>query len=217
MFFGARANKSQEAGFGGRIGKAGHQFGGRIGKSSALIHASYETAKDKVGGFTLDKRFSTDDTRVYHNKKGVPTIVHRGTANGADWKDNALVAIGLGHLGGRHKRARAITEAVEKAYKRPANAIGHSLGGRLAETSGARGNITTYNKAAGLGDLFKTTDKKQLDVRTGRDLVSALSVTQKGGARSTIPQESRGVTHVGDLLNAHKLTNLSAAANAMRS
>jgi hypothetical protein len=29
------------------------------------------------------------------------------------------------------------------------NAVGHSLGGRLAENSGAHGNIITYNKAKG--------------------------------------------------------------------
>ncbi|KAJ1630809.1 hypothetical protein T492DRAFT_839699 [Pavlovales sp. CCMP2436] len=66
-----------------------------------------------------------------------------------------------------------------------------------AETSGARGQITTYNKAAGLGDLFKKTSDRQLDVRTGRDAVLALAGTQRGGQRATIAQDKRGVTRVG--------------------
>ncbi|KAJ1640939.1 hypothetical protein T492DRAFT_854031 [Pavlovales sp. CCMP2436] len=173
----------------------------RIGSASALLDASYLPFQKQVGEYKLDKRFSTADTRVYQHKSG-PTI------------DNALVAIGLGHLGQRHKKARLLTAAVEHAYRKPANAIGHSLGGRLAETSGARGQITTYNKAAGLGDLFKKTSDRQLDVRNGRDAVSALAVTQRGGQRATIAQDTRGITRVGDLLNAHKLSNLSAAASA---
>jgi hypothetical protein len=151
--FGGRA-AAAGARVGGRV-QPSAQFGSRLQSTSALLDASYEAPQKQVGEYKLDERFSTADTRVYHHKDQAPTIVHRGTVRASDWKDNALVAIGLGHLGSRHKKARLITQQVEKAYGRTANAIGHSLGGRLAETSGAGGQITTYNKAAGLGDLFK--------------------------------------------------------------
>jgi hypothetical protein len=209
--FGSRAAGRTEQ-FGSRAAPSTAQFGGRIGSASKLLDASYEKFQREVDGYKLDKRFSSADTRVYSHKTKGPTVVHRGTNNASDWKDNALVAVGLGHLGQRHKKAKRITAMVEHAYRKPANAIGHSLGGRLAETSGANGQITTYNKAAGLGDLFKKTGSNQLDVRTARDAVSALAVTQRGGQRATIAQDTRGVTRVGDLLNAHKLSNLSAAA-----
>ena len=58
----------------------------------------------------------------------------------------------------------------------PAHAIGHSLGGHLAEHSGAKGLILAVDKAVGLRDLaIPQTNPNELDIRARGDVVSALS------------------------------------------
>jgi len=49
-------------------------------------------------------------------------------------------------------------------------AIGHSLGGGLASSSGIKKRIT-YNKAVGLSDLWRPVSSGQIDYRTKKDPV----------------------------------------------
>ena len=49
----------------------------------------------------------------------------------------------------------------------------------MADKSGAKGNIVTYNKGVGLGDIGRTIPKNQTDIRAKSDIVSALALTQK--------------------------------------
>ncbi|KAJ1634293.1 hypothetical protein T492DRAFT_836956 [Pavlovales sp. CCMP2436] len=101
-------------------------------KSSAidLARASYLPSDQAAVfgeklGFTLDStELLRDNTIAFVNKKnGQPTLAHRGL----------------------------ITAAAEAKYKSNSNAVGHSLGGHLAERSGSGGEAVTYNKAARLG------------------------------------------------------------------
>jgi hypothetical protein len=161
-------------------------------------------------GYRLDKELSTASTKVFVNQRGVPTIGHRGSKRVSDWFDNALLAVGLGRFGPRHREAKAITQKVEAKYGKPANAIGHSLGGRLAETSGARGRVVTYNKAAGLADIGKRTSSNQVDYRTSIDLPSLLSVGQTGGRHVTVAHTPAGGGTAGRVLDAHKLKHLDS-------
>ncbi|KAJ1641445.1 hypothetical protein T492DRAFT_831308 [Pavlovales sp. CCMP2436] len=139
-------------------------------------------------GFTLDTQLSQVDTLVYTDKRtGQPTIVHRGSTTPRDFLvDDALIAFGSGRETQRQRRAREITVATEAKYNKPSNSTGHSLGGRLAERSGSRGSIVTFNKAAGIGDISnfnftgrsqpqKLNGSRQTDVRTRLDPISALS------------------------------------------
>ncbi|KAJ1638168.1 hypothetical protein T492DRAFT_1123053 [Pavlovales sp. CCMP2436] len=158
-----------------------------------LTRASY-LPLDQAGtfgeslGFKLDRQLSQADTLVYtDNRTGQPTIVHRGSTTPRDFLvDDALIAFGSGRETQRQRRAREITTAAEVKYKMPSNSTGHSLGGRLAERSGSRGSIVTFNKAAGLADIpnFNFTGRsqpqiqngsRQTDVRTRLDPVSLLS------------------------------------------
>ena len=82
--------------------------------------------------------------------------------------------------------------------------FGHSLGGALAGKSGSKGNITTYNKGVGLGDIGKAIPKNQTDIRTTRDPVSIISNLQKynGNLKEIQSPQTQG------LLEAHNLNNL---------
>ncbi|KAJ1616602.1 hypothetical protein T492DRAFT_850711 [Pavlovales sp. CCMP2436] len=91
---------------------------------------------------------------VFVDKNGQPTIAHRGSVTAKDWLVNdVLIAAGAHRETERLRRARQITAAAELKYQKKSNAVGHSLGGRLAERSGSGGEVVTFNKAAGLGDI----------------------------------------------------------------
>ena len=138
--------------------------------------AKANMAKKNYG---YDDQLSTMNTKVFV-KDGKPVVVHRGTTTLKDVVDDGLLALGLEKYGFRYKNAKRITEKAEKKYGQSADAIGHSLGGSLAERSGAHGNVLTFNKGVGLGDLFtKKNSARQLDVSTRGDLVSALGTTQR--------------------------------------
>ncbi|KAJ1634436.1 hypothetical protein T492DRAFT_836865 [Pavlovales sp. CCMP2436] len=202
-----------------------------------LARASYLTL-DQAGtfgntlGFTLDRQLSQADTLVYtDNRTGQPTIVHRGSTSARDYLvDDALITFGSGRETQRQRRAREITIATERKYNIPSNTTGHSLGGRLAERSGSRGSIVTFNKAAGLGDIpnFNFTGRsqpqvqngsRQTDVRTRLDPVSVLSsldrrpsdqaplvvVPQRDQANRFLPGPVRLIVNA---VKAHSLKNL---------
>jgi butyrate kinase len=124
--------------------------------------------------------------------------------------DDGLVALGLGKYGFRYKNAQRITKKAEDKYKEKAVGIGHSYGGYLAENSGANGDIMTYNKAAGLGDIFTNKKKggRQHDITTQGDLVSLLSKTQNG-SKEVIPN----INKTKNFLTAHNTDNLLANKN----
>ncbi|KAJ1616846.1 hypothetical protein T492DRAFT_850528 [Pavlovales sp. CCMP2436] len=130
-------------------------------------------------GYTLDAQLSMDNTMVFiDNIAGQPTIAHRGSVTAKDWLvDDVLIAAGANRETERLRQARQITAAAEMKYKQKSNAVGHSLGGRLVERSGSGGEIVTFNKASGLGDIRSRLPNgtRQTDVQTKLDAVSALS------------------------------------------
>ncbi|KAJ1619605.1 hypothetical protein T492DRAFT_848434 [Pavlovales sp. CCMP2436] len=129
---------------------------------------------------------------VFVDRSSQPVVAYRGSITAKDWLvDDALIAVGAHKNTARLNLARSITVATEKKYGRPANSVGHSLGGRLAEQSGSGGQIVTINKAAGLGDIGRRqpSGTRQTDVRTRMDAVSA----QSSLARRP---ESQGIVYV---------------------
>ena len=158
-------------------------------------------------GYGYDDQLSTMNTKVFV-KDGKPVVVHRGTTTLKDVVDDGLLALGLEKYGFRYKNAKRITEKAEKKYGQSADAIGHSLGGSLAERSGAHGNVLTFNKGVGLGDLFtKKNSARQLDVSTRGDLVSGLGKTQNAN-KEVIDNKFKSKDFFKNALNAHGTDNL---------
>ncbi|KAJ1629135.1 hypothetical protein T492DRAFT_841074 [Pavlovales sp. CCMP2436] len=126
-----------------------------------------------------DAQLSQDNTTVFiDNRTGQPMIAHRGSVTAKDWLvDDVLIAAGANRETERLRRAKQITAVAEMKYQKKSNAVGHSLGGRLAERSGSGGEVVTFNKAAGLGDISSRLPNgtRQTDVRTKLDAFSALS------------------------------------------
>lgn len=146
-----------------------------------FLKASYKPGT-KIKGNVYDEHLSGKRVSVYMNPNtGKATVVHRGTASLTDWfKTNVPMA--LGYEGGkRFKHAKKIQKAAEKKYgSQNVTTMGHSLGGRIAEKVGKKSSaIITYNKAATPKSILSATPKKQKDIRTSGDVVSALSTLQK--------------------------------------
>ena len=155
-------------------------------------------------GYSYDPELSTNESKVFVDKDGKPNIAFRGSKRVSDFLGSDLkLALGLEKYDRRFKEAKNLTKLVEDKYNQPANTYGFSLGGSLAEKSGAKGNVHTYNKGVGLFDIGKTVPKNQVDVRTTNDPVSMLAATQKHDGRfKEIASQRQG------LLEAHSLDNL---------
>lgn len=168
-----------------------------------LVQASYQPQKVaqqnlEKKGYMLDSQLSSMNTKVFTDKNNTPVILHRGSTTVKDWIDDALLGAGLGKYGHRYKNAVRTTKKVEEKYGKPANTVSHSYGGWLGENSGAKGNILTYNKATGVGDLFKKYGKNQLDVRSQGDIISLPSLTQSV-RRETVKNKNKNPLYAHSL------------------
>jgi len=150
-----------------------------------ILEASYQPKKLAAktlakSGYTLDKKLSTNESKVFFDKTGNPNIAFRGSKTVKDFLiSDPLVGIGYSKIDPRFKQAKQLTKQVEQKYNKPVDVFGHSLGGSLAEASGASGKITTYNKGVGIAGIGKSIPKNQTDIRAKSDIVSALALTQK--------------------------------------
>ena len=177
-----------------------------------LLKASYETQADaearmKKKGYTYDKDLSTMESKVFVNKRGKPVIAQRGSTRLSDWAEDGLIAVGLGGFGNRQKKAIELNKKVEEKYGRSADAVGHSLAGRLVENSGAKGNIIAYNKAGGLADIGKKINKNQLDIITKNDLLAKVTNTQDHNLE-IVKQKEHSLNPFKEVFNAHNVDNL---------
>ena len=152
-------------------------------KRNEILKASYENpneAKQRLTnlGYKYDNELSSPETKVFVDKKGNPNIAFRGSKRAEDFITDAKLLVGLEGYDKRFKDAKRITQLVEQKYGKPTNVFGDSLGGSLAEKSGAHGKIVTHNKGTGLLDIGKTIPTNQRDYRNKNDVVSLLSLTQ---------------------------------------
>lgn len=163
-----------------------------------LLTASYKSQREaqemlKPYGYSYDPALSTVTDKVFLDKEGNPIVLHRGSKRVVeDWlSSNLPLAVGLeGHSSRFKKGKELISELKQKYPSKQITSVGHSLGGAIAEKSGAD-KIITFNKGAGLGDISRSIPSTQTDIRTRYDLPSLLSTTQTGGKRIELP----GVLH----------------------
>lgn len=195
-----------------------------IGRGQDLVHllrTSYQglTNKDddwlNRNGYTLDTdpNITNEEHRVYTRDGKLAVIVHRGTKTWKDVGTDTLIALGLDKLSPRFHEARRVTRDVRKKYPDyKIYGMGHSLGGALAEQSGAD-KVITYNKAARLptfSDLvaeavgLRRTGRSQTDIRDKQDLISLFSFTH-GSKKIKFNNKTN------DIIESHSLKNLEKA------
>ena len=162
-------------------------------------------------GYKFDDKLSNINSKVFTDEKGNPHITFRGSVNATDFlRDDTLLTLGLGRFSPRLQQAKALVKKVEAKYNKPADVYGSSLGGFLAENSGAGGKIVTHNKAVPVTDMFKVIPKNQIDIRSENDLVSAIggyTQTHKGKFITTPGKKSFYETHLPEALPDDKEGN----------
>jgi hypothetical protein len=160
-------------------------------KFKDILKASYQPQAEAGStlakhGYNYDADLSTMESKVFIDPtSGKPNIVYRGSTRASDflYEDPALF---FGYKTEKQKKAEQLAKDVEAKYGKPADTYGHSLGGYRAEKAGVSGNVYTFNKGAGYKDIGANISNKQTDIRTDKDFVSLLSLSQRGGKRSTL-------------------------------
>lgn len=196
-----------------------HTNAGEIASSSYNNNKKQNETAAKYG-YTIDGNLSKGNTRVWRKEGEKSVIVHRGSKTLGDWRDDALISLGLGKRTHRYRNAQRVTKRVREADGgQGAIHVGHSLGGYLAEHSAAKNQDTafTYNKHAfGLQGSVK--NKNQTDVRTPGDIASAQAAlfgNKNERAHKKVTEGKSGMyapLHRNTLLNplyAHKTTRKS--------
>ena len=148
-----------------------------------ILKASYLNQKEASHklenlGYKYDPELSSNENKVFVDRKGNPNIAFRGTKTGKDVVSDVLLGLGLDKYDTRFKEAKHLTKLVEDKYEKPVNVFGSSLGGSIAEKAGGNGSIYTHNKGVGIGDLFKSIPNNQTDYRNKNDVVSLGALTQ---------------------------------------
>ena len=179
-------------------------------KKKAILNASYlnphEASQQLEGlGYKYDNELSTPESKVFVDQHGVPNIAFRGSKRvfddflGSDIK----LMLGLEKYDRRFKEAKHLTHLVETKYNKPVNVFGHSIGGSLAEKSGAHGHIVTENKGTGILDIGRTIPANQVDHRTTNDIVSLLSLTQNHNHNNL--QQTNSGKHALNIIGNHSI------------
>lgn len=157
----------------------------------------------EVEGYTIDKSLSTPDRTAYVSPEGDITLSFRGTDlknKNNTWRDlgsDALVTLGLQKLSSRYKnQQKGLDSAIEKYGKDKVSVVGHSLGGGLATTVGARRGVKSvaFNPAIGVGDVIRNRTYTNAKVyRTADDPVSFLSSKVKGLKTQVVKGSGHGL------------------------
>lgn len=155
----------------------------------SIFESSYKNPKEAQSqleekGFKYDTELSTPKSKVFVDPQGNPHIAYRGTELNKGLKTaiediGTDFYVGLGKTTQLEKEAKKLREQVEQKYSKPVTAYGTSLGGKIAESSGAQ-KVVTYNRAYGLRDVFKTTPSNQTNYRNPMDIISLPSKLNKG-------------------------------------
>lgn len=179
-------------------------------KINKILKASYQDqnqASNKLQkmGYTYDSALSTNDSKVFVDKNGNPNIAFRGTHKfrPKDVLSDLALLTGLDKYNPRFQESKHITKLVESKYGKPVNVFGDSLGGSLAEASGATGSIYTHNKGVGIGGLFKSIPRNQVDYRNTNDVISLGALTQDHSHNNLKQKQTNN--GVFDILGNHRI------------
>jgi pimeloyl-ACP methyl ester carboxylesterase len=174
---------------------------------ASLLKSSYMRNKDadKRAGdrFTLDHTLSNGEHKVYMDGEngGAPVVSFTGTRKGSDLVTDAALLFGLGRFTPRFRHEERLVKKVKSQYgDKKLTLVGHSLGGSLASANAGRADkVVTLDKGVGLGGLFGRSHRNETSIRGAADIVSALSVTQRGKTRTLAsfnPLTAHNVGHV---------------------
>lgn len=128
-------------------------------------------------GYELDVDLSNKWGKVFVNQKlKKVVIVHRGTRNAKDWRNNATIAIGAYQLTDRFKTGRWLQEQAESKYVLyKFYTLGHSQAGQLVNLLGKNTVGISLNPAYTTTLMNEYQGKNEFVIRSSHDPVSSLT------------------------------------------
>jgi hypothetical protein len=143
--------------------------------------ASYKSKKeaDNLHGYKLDRSLSTKRNKVFVNPEGKVVVANAGTSTFTDWANNLAIPFGLHHHTARYKEAEDIQKkAISKYGKQNVSNVAHSQSGNIVENLAKRGLTGEETIAINPAIIGKHHKNVQV-IKSGRDIVSALTKTRK--------------------------------------
>jgi putative lipase involved disintegration of autophagic bodies len=148
-------------------------------KASRAAYKRNVHPSDVPAGYTLDTQHSGKRVKVFVHQGNQNVIVaHRGTKGLADVLTDATAVIGgRKKHNKRFQHAQAVTDRVRAAHTHAnITAVGHSLGGTLAQDTKGTNKQITFNKRTSLHDvLYRCRKPTQTDYRKAGDVISVFS------------------------------------------
>lgn len=130
-------------------------------------------------GYVYDPLLSSHNNSVYYHPEKKKMIFNvAGTHNFSDViTDTAFILGDIRDTRRYHNAVNTFRKAKEKYKPEETTLVGHSLGGGIVSRMPVDNTTKkiTYNKAAGLDDLFRKADSHEQAYRTTNDPVSLLS------------------------------------------
>jgi hypothetical protein len=175
-----------------------------VGDLKTILHKSYDKKQSNHNDFIIDRNLSGRRAQVYHNPKTNQVVIsHRGTDSLQDWLTNLRVGLLNDKSSERFKHAKRIQDEAHKKYgDKEYVTVGHSLGKNIAETVANKNDeVIGYNGYTTPYDLLKKENKKHHNVRTSKDVASAL-LTVNNNNLTTIKSRTN------DILTNHNIDQL---------
>ncbi len=202
-----------------------------------MIDASYMSLDDAEKymapfGYKLLRNRSTEETKVFMKEYPMKvnniefmskqvTVAARGTVNLGDaWTDVYAIILGLKFLSPRFNDIKTLTTELQIEYgPTNVNAVGHSLGGTLAQYADPAGNIVTFNKGSGILAFIDRTPTNEKDYRTRMDIASITSYIQRGESTpviipKTVDTAVSPLYPVNYLIDSHLMSNMKTYIQA---
>ena len=182
-----------------------------------ILTASYQPQREAEQtlakrGYKYDNELSNMENKVFYNPDTQQShIAYRGSTRVKDWVGNAKLGLGLKDKD-VDDRVNLAGKVKEK-YGTTPTTYGHSRAGLISERAGEKygGKSYTFNKAAVPSDIFKTIRPEQTDIRTNKDVVSALSIGQRGGKRETIKSPIAST-----VISSHSISQLNKKPKTLK-
>ena len=180
-----------------------------------VIQNSYKETDDAPSGYTLDKDLSDSRVKVYKDLNSDQVIVaHRGSKGFREWLDNAFYATGssIRDSSTYQDAKQRQQKAIDKYGSQNIISVGHSRAGKYVEELNKETpvkEVITYNKAVAPQDILQSNPENQTDVRTGNDVVSALTPLQFSKNKVVVLPSS------WNLLKSHGTSALGSLGNRL--
>ena len=183
---------------------------GQLDLHDVLKNSYSNKHRENMNGYKLDKELSNHNQQVYYNpdhKKLVVSVA--GTHNLRDWGTDIFLGAGKLKDTNRYKEAKSVYDKAKNKYNpMQATAVGHSLGGTIANYI-ASGNDKAYGLDAGY-TIGQTSRNNSKQFRSSGDVVSALGSNQKNMTTLKSPHIRTGIGLV-DALRSHNFSNIAGA------